>query len=160
MHVEQWRTPCSCCHDDRSKDTKLKAFVYTFYPDNRVCLFSARYQESETLSGSSHHVVERGLAGLSYGFILATETNVRVQASELRHGFIGSVAACSTRKNNRVPRAENLARLNCQEPARFLAAFTQSPTPSRHLFCSSLPEILFPTVPDASTIEIARGRDR
>ena len=132
-------TPCSCCHDDRSKDTKLKAFVYTFHPDNRACLFSARYQESETLSGSSHHVVERGLAGLSYGFILATETNVRIQASELRRGFIGSVAhgktiECHARKTWLVLTAKSQRASSPLLPSLRLLADTSFVPHSRRFF--------------------------
>lgn len=67
-----------------------------------------------------------------------------LQPPEMRRRFIGCAAA-ERRKNNRVPRAENLARLNRQE-----------------LPLSAHPSPLFPDgffFRDVLTIEIARGRD-
>lgn len=97
---------------------------------------------------STSTLVGRGLAGISYGFALVVRGHPAFEQQRRGDGLLGLRRRVLPRKNNRVPRAENLARLNRRELP-----------PSANLLSLSTP--LFPDgffLRDVLTIEIARGR--
>lgn len=97
---------------------------------------------------STSTLVGRGLAGISYGFALVVRGHPAFEQQRRGDGLLGLRRRVLPRKNNRVPRAENLARLNRRELP-----------PSANLLSLSTP--LFPDgffFRDVLTIEIARGR--
>lgn len=64
---------------------------------------------------STSTLVGRGLAGISYGFALVVRGHPAFEQQRRGDGLLGLRRRVLPRKNNRVPRAENLARLNRRE---------------------------------------------
>lgn len=64
---------------------------------------------------STSTLVGRGLAGISYGFALVVRGHSAFEQQRRGDGLLDLRRRVLPRKNNRVPRAENLARLNRRE---------------------------------------------
>lgn len=84
---------------------------------------------------STSTLVGRGLAGISYGFALVVRGHSAFEQQRRGDGLLGLRRRVLPRKNNRVPRAENLARLNRRELPPSANLFSLHPfVPGRILF--------------------------
>lgn len=84
---------------------------------------------------STSTLVGRGLAGISYGFALVVRGHSAFEQQRRGDGLLDLRRRVLPRKNNRVPRAENLARLNRRELPPSANLFSLHPfVPGRILF--------------------------